>query len=219
MDATLVPERILSLSECVGAVAPAAWAYYWTSSEPGSRAASLEALGLQEAVVGPLASWIDAALGAGQLGFPSTFFSLAKAQEFRARFFANHDDVYVVGLALDRALALRSALKSVGTAHDGPATMLAQDAAPEPGGRALGFDVLALDTGGFHSFLCGGAERRLFARLGARPNARGLFDDPTLARDCAALVEAEGLGEPGPWSAWEVLAYEQGQAGQLPIAP
>lgn len=210
MDASLVPERILSVSECVGAVAPAAWAYYWTSSEPGSRAAALEALGLQEAVVEPLAKWIDVALGAGQLGFPSTFFSLAKAQEFRARFFPNHDDVHVVGLALDRdrALVLRTALKSVGTAHDGPGAMLAQDLALEPGGRPLGFDVLALDTGGFHSFLCGGAERRLFARLGARPNARGFFDEAGLARDCAALVEAEGLGEPGPWSAWEVLAYE-----------
>ncbi|MGC4113158.1 MAG: hypothetical protein QM765_00455 [Myxococcales bacterium] len=144
-----------------------------------------------------------------KLGWESTFFTLGKARECRDRFLARLDDVLILGIGLDaasRSKALKATTPIPGASPSGIFLALEKDRPLEAGGTLLGFDVLGLDCG-FHSYLCGGAEKDFFARLGAKPNEHGLFDEAT-AVQCAALVNGDTtMGEPGLWRAWEIRSF------------
>jgi len=80
--------------------------------------------------------------------------------------------------------------------------------APDPTGQLIGFDVLGIAYGEFHSWFCHSLEEPIAAELGIRTGAYGLL--PTWSEANARAEYASRLevgAEPVPWYAWAVISY------------
>jgi len=211
-DPGLVPERVVTLSTCLAPLCPDVWAYAWTKEPSEARAREQARFGLSEEAAGALTTWCDGAFQRGELGYPCVLLSRIVALDLWRRFLRS-SGALLLELALpseDLPDLLAAIAPVAGSAEGGLAAALRRQQEAEDG-LTLGFDVLGLDYGSFHSYLCNGLEREFAARFGARPNALGLFDDHRLARQCAAWAGGpEAKAEPGPWRAWRVVQHELG---------
>lgn len=209
MDAALVPERVLTASNCIVSFVPDSWAFDWGEDLQRRRDAAA-ACGLGEAEHDGLTVWADAALQDGRLGWPNVLFEVEAAFELKRRF--RLDDFVIFGISLPTDLAGAFLEENAGHAPPGHVQAISAGRPPADGGQRLGFDVLGWEGGiaGFHSYLCNGLETEFRAALGVVPNARGFFDSEGEARRCAAHVDGrEDLGEPGLWLPWLVQEYAE----------
>ena len=215
-DSSLVPATFWTASDCLANVAPGSWALEWVQMDEAQRLTEAEEFGLPRERVPEIISWVTARFDQ-DFGWPNVFLTLEAAREFCTRFVPRESDAAILGLALDRADAedfLRRSQPAEREGAPGLYTGLARRLRPEPGGQWMGSEVLCFDSGAFHSSLCNALERHFAEKLGARPNANGLYDDHALASQCAALASSAELGaEPGIWLAWKLSWYSPRQPG------
>ena len=212
MDASLLPARLWSASNCLARIAPGDWALEWVQRGDEERRSAAEAFGIPVDRLPALIEWATARFDR-DFGWPGIFLTLEAAREFCAAFVPEDSDAAILGLALsdeDVEGVLQWLAPGPREGAPGVHRCLEARGAPASGGLRLGWDVLVSDHGAgpSHSYLCNGLERDFAARLGARPNVYGLFDDPARARQCASYAGREDVGaEPGAWRAWLLTAY------------
>ncbi|HYI00341.1 hypothetical protein [Hyalangium sp.] len=209
-DASLVPATLWTASDCLASVAPDTWALEWVHMEEAERLTEAEDFDLPRDRVPELISWATSRFDQ-DFGWPNVFLTLAAAREFCARFVPGDSDAAILGLALAREDAddfLQRCTPGEREGAPGVYQCLMRRQEPEAGGQLLGSEVLGFDHGSFHSSLCNALERDFAAKFGARPNAQGLYDDHSLARQCAAHVDRGEVGaEPCVWRAWALTRY------------
>jgi hypothetical protein len=195
----LLPDELLSASPCICPTLPDTWALSWTSDSEAARHERAAALGIAKADVARLVEWITRRFDV-DVGWPNVLLSFEAAQALRAAFPAAAALV-LFGLAFPRGererllAALTPADPREGKA--GFLLALERDAAPAPGGVALGHEIVCLPE--LHSWLCNGLETDV-AKLGILPNAHGFIDDLQAATRAAEYCGREDVGaEPGLW--------------------
>ncbi len=212
MDPRLLPERILTVSDCITNLAPGTWAIEWANDTRKSRLKDAAKFGIDEAGLAEITQWTTKALENGTLGWPHVFFDLGIVREFAIKFLGQCSDVQVLGLALHHdecSVFLEEAAPGKGEGEVGVYTCINAGRELEVGGTAAGFDVLGLDFQSFHSYICNGLEVEFDQKLRIKPNTLGFFDRHADAIKCA---EHSGLdstaAEPALWQPWKVVLYD-----------
>lgn len=212
MNPGLLPETILTATDCIVEFAPGPWSISWTKVSPEARQEAGARFGLDRTSLEAFTNWSTEALETGELKWPSVFLDLDVARRVKARFLSNTGGVVVFGIALSRDLVdafLDETRKESGQGEPGVLSAIRRGEPPAQSGRLLGFDVLGWDCGSFHSYLCNGLENEFASVLGVRPNEHGFFDRLDDASRCADHCNSETTGaEPASWLPWMVLAYD-----------
>jgi hypothetical protein len=212
MSADLVPDRIITVSDCIADTAPDTWGIAWTVDPMDSRRDKAAAFGVHGADLDALIAWATAAFDSGRVGWPGMFLDLDAALDFRRTFLPAGIETAVVGIALPARLRDRfveATRPAPGSGVPGVVHAVLACASPAEGGRPLGFDVLGWDCSGFHSYLCNGLEVEFERVLGVTPNATGFFDSQDDATRCAEHAGLDTTGaEPAVWLPWRMLAYD-----------
>ena len=204
MAADLLPDRLLSLSDCICDFAPSHWAIQWVNVTDEERAAEASKFEVSPSrtqdIVDRATEWLDT----GRLGWPSVFFSLQDAREFSKRFLDNCTDLELVGISLHEECVdpfLREERPPADQGEPGIYTAVGNRRPLEPGGRAIGWEVLCYDHGGFHSWLCNGLEVAVAESCKIKPGKSGLIDDANDALAAASYCGRADVGaEPGFWA-------------------
>lgn len=211
MNASLLPDQIVTVSDCIVEVAPNVWSIAWAQVSEAERARRGGQFGLAGSALSDFITWCTEAFDAGLLGWPHVIFDLDVARGLRERLRTGAEAPRILGIALPRDLVERFARDAheTGSGEPGVLTALRRGTPPPEGGVTLGFDVLGWDWGAFHSYICNGLETEFASALGIRPNANGFFDDLDDARQCADHANLATTGaEPGLWLPWLTVAYD-----------
>jgi hypothetical protein len=213
MNGALLPDRILTASDCLVDLAPNTWGIAWTRDTIESRREAAAKFGLNEQALRELMDWSTAAIDSGSLGWPNVFLDVATAIHFRTSFLPASTDTVVFGIALPADLRdefLEGLRPGPQEGTPGVVRALEANVMQDEQGSLLGFDVLGWDHGGFHSYICNGLETEFQQALGLTPNAHGFFATEQEARRCAEHAGLETTGaEPALWLPWRVIRYER----------
>jgi hypothetical protein len=213
LSADLLPEDILSLSECISPSVQ----IYWGWHENGQ--AEARQFGVPEERLADLREWLT--LGE-RVHFSNVFYSVSAAQEFVAEFLPAVEHLHLLGIALPRGLVdafLQTNKQTVYNSTDGKYEeaeygineILRKGEPLSPYGHVLGFEVLSYNYHLGHSWLCNYLERKMHTLYGIRPNSRGFIDTLEEAMQVYEwIAEDEQKGqraEPEPYYPWLVVEY------------
>jgi hypothetical protein len=223
MAADVLPEHLFSASACICPRVPGIWAVRWVSMPNEERFGSAEAFGIGRERLAGIVDWVTAGLQSGKLGWPGMFLSLSTARAFAHEWLESTDGLALLGIGMQAqfvATFLRegapggAAARAWGQDVASPGTPAVYAAvrkgrSPARGGQALGFELLGYDgMEGFHSWLCNGLDRSVYAQLGIRPNEVGLLNTADEARRALQSISTAGVGkEPGVWLPWLIIRY------------
>ncbi len=215
----LLPQTLLSASQCICNFAPDTWCIEWMpSSKEITR--NEKTFGLSSQAVTELTAWATSRMDK-DIGWPNVCFTLATAFTIVNRFLNSEIENVVFGLGLHRRFVdpflecAKPPPPQEGYARVGPQgvySSVARGYTLEDGGAILGFEPAAFsETIMACSWLCGGFEAIVHNALGVTPNAYGFIDSPEeafkvveyLSNDKVANVE-------GLWFPWLIVEYESG---------
>jgi hypothetical protein len=217
-SASLLPDVLVSASECLCPQFPNTSAIDWVKASEESREESLSDVGV------PPGSWTEARAWASErfeldFGWPGVFYTIDAARDARSRFFPRDSKVKIVGLGLPSHCVdefVRYTTPPVpdpGFSPQGVSGSLYCVRRSRPlaaGGRRLGYEPLNVSFGQIAcSWICNGLETQCETRLGARPGPNGMLETIELAERCRTEISREETGaEPGLWLPWLLVAYD-----------
>jgi hypothetical protein len=217
MDEALLPDEIVSASECICPQFPDASAIDWVQASDETRFKALDAVGLPAAFRADARTWATDNFDVN-FGWPGVFFTAVAANEARRQLFGDGSQVKVIGLGLplqwvDAFIAEASPPPPAdGFAAQGETGYLQMAKQLSPlaaGSQWLGFELLNVEFGQIvHSWLCNGLETHCADALGIRPGANGLIETLESADLCRNEIAREEVGaEPGLWLPWLLVEY------------
>lgn len=219
MDEKIVPETVLSVSDCLCKQYPDT-SILWGNSEM-KKERYMDQLGLSLNTVQLFEQWIEEHRNTGDVLFPQVFSSLHSAQDFLNRFLIQLPGIRIISIGLPEQYIV-DFLKDVELFSSknpepyGVEKMLSQH---HPlgieGAKKVGYEVLGFDSGSFHSYLCNGLERDLRQHFNFSPNHYGLIDSIEEADRysdyCNALGEET---EPVLWFPWAIFEHKKRRANK-----
>ena len=214
MDRAVVPESVLSVSECICTHYPDI-SILWGNSEL-KKDRYMEQLGLSLTTFQILEQWIEEHRKTGDMLFPQVFSNSNAAQTFVDRFLNHLPDIRIISIGLPEQYKVDfledvAAFSSQNPEPYGVEKMVSQHISPDTdGAKKIGYEVLGFDSGLFHSYLCNGLERDFDHQLNTSLNSHGLihtFEKADRYSDyCNELGEAT---EAVLWLPWAIIEYER----------
>ena len=211
MSSVLMPEMILSLSNCICQTAPNDWTIEWASYNPKNRNQVANSFGMNENELEQAIIFTTNEIEK-KIGYPNVIFSLSDAIYFCQRFVKNHK-AELLGLGLPeqyRDELMEDLTPEEGCGQLGIYQALKGHSRIDIGGELLGYEILNFDRGLNCSWLCNGLEKRVFRQLGEKPNSYGFLSDLEIAIKAAEYCSSEEVGaEPGLWLPCSVTKYQK----------
>ncbi len=212
MSHDLLPERILSASDCVACPhLPALWAFISSSDPDALRRSSASAVAIaDDRLVELVLSLSEQGEASGVVSWPDVFLTIDGARRFAARFLPIADEWTLIGLGLQQRY-VAAVEHRLGAGRTGCWAAIDHARELAPGGELLGFELLGFDgAGSGHTWLCNGVERTFYEAGGVRPNHAGFLATPQDAAGCLAHIIAHpDYAEPVPWFPWLVVRYSR----------
>ena len=203
-DADLVPERIISLSSCIGIQLDVMWA--WNLDQ---YAEQINAFGIPETRFDEFVSWNNKITEQVDPGYPRIFSLIRFLQELVRNFITDYSGLHMIGIAVHQERV--EAKWPHPHVHDETFNRLIAQGKPlEVGGNPLGFEVVGVDYGLECSWYCSGLEKDMRELFEIRPGKFGLLQSYEEARQVVDWIEAGDLGtrsEPYPYEAWLLVEY------------
>jgi hypothetical protein len=217
VSAQLIPNEVISASDCICPQFPGPYAISWCETPDGDRASLLAAVGVPRELHGRAIEWATSVFGE-VYGWPGVFYTAEAAREAKAQFFASAESVKVIGLGLPEEFAIEFVSEATPPAsppgyapsgESGYLECLKRTNQLPQGGRTLGFELLNLQLGMLEdSWLCNGMEGHCALKLQIRPSANGLLSSAEEAMCCCAEIARDEVGaEPGPWYPFLLVEY------------
>ena len=207
----LLPERVLTLSPCLTEFFPDAWAIEWVTNSDAERLAAASALGIPSHLVPAVVRHMTDALSALQLGWPGVWLSLTAGRAAANDFLPDSSDFALLGLGVpgDLVESLSSAVEpKPGEGPSGLYQTLSRRAPLEPTGDPAGWELLGVELGACHSWLCNSVHVLAQSRLGITPNALGLIPTEEQARQVTTLISQDpSIAEPASWFPGLLVRY------------
>src|SRR5687767_4808836 len=181
----LLPQEIISASDCLCPQFPDAYAITWTSDSEENKAKGFDSIGLSPDLRDVATEW---ATGNFQksFGWTGVFYSLQAAQSAKEMFFPKDSNILPIGLGLPTEFAVdfleyaAPAPPKEGYAPTGASGWfeVVKKLQPLPEGQFLGFELLNVDYGNIaHSWLCNHLDVYFSETLGIQPNQWGLIEE------------------------------------------
>ncbi|MFB3224842.1 hypothetical protein [Exiguobacterium sp. PHA03] len=214
MDKKIVPESVLSVSECICTHYPDI-SILWGNSEV-KKDRYMEQLGLSSNTFQLLEKWIEEHRKTGDVLFPQVFSNLDAAQTFVDRFLNHLPDIRLISIGLPEQYRVDflddvTAFSSKNPEPYGVEKILQRQLPVNmEGAQIIGYEVLGFDSRSFHSYLCNGLERDFSHYFNFSLNSHGLihtFEEADRYSDyCNELGEAT---EAVLWLPWAIFEYER----------
>jgi len=212
----LLPQQIISASDCLCPQFPGAYAIEWTVVSEEQQAAAFDTVSLPPAKRPEAVEWATRNFQKS-FGWPGVFYCPEEAIRTRDRFFPGESNIQVVGLGLPdefvEAFLMDAAprLSGEGRTPQGEpgAFEVVKRRQPLPEGPFLGFELLNVEHGEvWHSWLCYGLEVDFAVRMDVQPNEQGLLPDlQTAKRCCEAMDKEEVIAGSDVWLPWGLVRY------------
>jgi hypothetical protein len=212
--AKLPPGKIITLSTCLTATLPHNWAYEWVGVTDEERKRRAEVWGLHDSDLNEFIKWATERQRAGKIGYPHTLLTLDTATDLLRRFQIKRNGWHLLGLGLRRDSAA-SFVAEYAPRHENELLMVIAQAISEGNaldrsGQVIGYEVLAWEVDGFHSWFCSLSEKDVSDELGIHPEPNGLLDsyeDATKVASAAAQPHDAAPFGPVAWYPWAVVSY------------
>jgi hypothetical protein len=210
-----LPPGALTVSHCLGVVAPDAWAIEWVAMDGAERCADAARCGISEERLPDVIAWVCEQFDR-TFAWPHVFLNLAAAQECRRRFLP--EAFRLLQTALPEELVSSFLSLAAPPLRQPDYAPMGETGAYQavfrrehdlPSAERRGFEILGYDRygGGFHSFRCFDFTKD-FADLGVSFNRWGLIDDEDQALRCAELANRpENRSCPDAWHSWLILEH------------
>lgn len=201
MNNELLPEKIITVSECICDNLPGTWDL--------ERADSIK--NILHDPKKELSVWVEDQFEKGYIGWQYGFGNIETARAFYARFLNDMDDVYLFGIGVseeDAVFLLGEEKPAENTGGTLVYSVLSRAEILDTA-NLVGFDVLGYDMGYFHSYICNGFESPFYTLFDMKPNKFGLYDSYAKAKQAAEHLSGESSGaEPAVWLSWAVCRFE-----------
>ncbi len=214
MDKVIVPESVLSVSECICTHYPDI-SILWGNSEI-KKDRYMEQIGLSPNTFQLLEQWIEEHRETGDVLFPQVFSNLNAAQMFVNHFLNHLPDIRIISIGLPEQYKVDfledvAAYSSKNPEPYGVEKILQRQLAVNMEGfQKIGYEVLGFDSGLFHSYLCNGLEHDFSQQFNFSINSRGLIhtfeEADRYSNYCNELGEAT---EAVLWFPWGVFEYKR----------
>jgi hypothetical protein len=208
-DASLVPSRLITASECMADMFPSLWALRWTAFSEDERAVEAAKFGVAPDDLPRLIEYMSRALDQREFGWPCVWFSSEAAIAAIKEFVPAFDKLVLMGLGLPRDLVGDFLARATPEDHSGMCTMLRTGNSMASGGKPLGWEILGYEFGGgLHSWLCNSVEKEASLQLGIRPGGNGLLVCEHDARSVVEMIRRGAVGaEPAAWFSFLLAEY------------
>ena len=202
---SVVPDSIVTLSDCFTDVAPDEWADAGYHYEDEERAADALKFGIPASAVPALVNLFTTEVALHHI--TNAFPSLSVGRAFY-RQCADKEAVALLGIGLEPSLLPSFYGQRNDDINRGYGLFERVEAKQslEHGGRPLGFEPLGFEATKFHSWLCHNAPADVSERFGIQPNRYGFIDEFADAVRVTEHLKATGA-EPAVWEPWLVVQY------------
>lgn len=213
MSPQLLPDLIVSASDCIVDIFPNFWAISWAGGITNEeRKQQANKFGLPTKSLEELINWTTECLAKDELAYPTMFINFDDAKTFIKNFGTSIPNTVLLGIGLHKSLVSKF-LADAKPPAEGimPAVYYSinKQLKLAQGGRSIGFEVLGYDEyGSNHSWLCNDLQSDANEQFGIRPGKLGLLDTLAEATKVAEHASREEVGaEPGVWLPWLVVQY------------
>jgi hypothetical protein len=214
----LLPEEIISASDCLCPQFPDSYAIKWTADSDEKRAKGFDSVGLPPDARAAATEWATENFQKS-FGWTGVFYSLQEAEKAKALFFPNDSNLLLIGLGLPSEFVVDFLEDAAPPPpKEGYAPMgasgwfeVVKRLEPLPEGQFLGFELLNVEYGKIsHSWLCNHLEVHFSETRGIQPNRWGLIEGLEDATQSCEDINDEKVGaEPGLWLPWAVVKYDR----------
>lgn len=202
LQTPLLPEKLVSLSNCMCPKLGAHWGWI-----PGNPEAALK-FGIPENKLSEFLEWCVTEYKA-DMDFWCMFYSPDSARRFVERFLPDRSDLFLIGAGLHKSLEATN-LREPPTSEPYPIERRIEQHLPlDEGGTVLGFEVISFSYGDFAcSWLCSCLHEEMYNLYGIRPGQYGLLETQESARQIYQwITENKHRAEPEPYDYWLLISY------------
>ncbi len=200
----LIPETILTLSECFTDIAPDIWAFEGYNVDDEERSEEALKFGITGPAVREMVSLLTHENGA----LPANAFPhLSVAQEFY-RHSAPEADIALLGIGLEPSLMSSLYAQRDDDVNHGYGLIERLELMHplQIGGEPLGHEPLGFEATKFHSWLCHDEPPEALKRFGVRPNRHGFIESLADAARVTKHLKSAGA-TPAIWEPWLIVQY------------
>ena len=208
MNSQIMPETILSVSNCICDVYPDISSVWSTSEKEKDK--YRQNLDIPNTTFNNLIEWINDKNNSGDFGFPHVFNNLESARDFYLNFLYNVQGLHLVGIGLpeeynDEFVEDTGITKET---YHGIEKNIINRCQMGSNGSVLGFEILGYDMGTFHSYICNSLEEDYDKEFGFRLNSSGFISTIDEAKKLAEYTNQDTVGaEPVLWLPWVIVKY------------
>ena len=213
IDKDLVPDTLLSVSECICDFHPET-AVLWSGSNEAKRKYAQQ-LNISHDTYEEIEKWVEDRLEEGIFGFPQVFTTIELAREFLSKFLCHLSDTRIIGIGLpekyvEEFIEYEELQNKLEESQYGIEKLLLQRIPiDEKDSIMLGYEVLGFEYGTFHSYLCNGLEKDYEKHFGFTLNENGFISNLIEAiRYCDYTNDDEVGAEPVLWLPWGIFEYK-----------
>lgn len=213
MDIDLIPDTILSVSECICDFHPEINILWGSSDETKNK--YIQQLDISRSTYEQIESWIEDKFDIGVFAYPQVFTSVKLAREFTNKFLSKISNARIIGIGLPENsmndFFEYEDLQGQQEEQYGVGKLLLSNSIVEQmNSRLLGYEVLGYENGSFHSYLCNGLEKELHKQFKFSLNDKGFIASLEEANRYCKYSNQEEIGtESVKWFSWAVFEYEK----------
>jgi hypothetical protein len=213
----LLPDKIISLSNCICKFIPDTWCIEWTGDKNDLRDYSANYFSIDTNLQKKFAKWITGQFDKN-FGWPNVIFQIEMAKEIISSFVEAIDEILIIEAGLHRQFlksfiaAAESTPSAEGYApigRQGLLEVILNRNRLSDNGVTLGYEPLVFNYSLSCSWLCNGLEKVAHEHLEIVPNTEGLINCFNDARRCVEFISRDEIGsEPGLWLPWLLIKHE-----------
>jgi hypothetical protein len=212
MDEGLIPNTILSASECLCDFHPD-MSVLWGGSNK-TKLNYAQQLHISQSTYEEMEKWIEDKYEAERFAYPQMFTNVKEAREFCNKYLNHLSNAKVIGIGLpencvDEFIEYEETQNRPEKNQYGiEKLILNKTLIEEKDSKILGFEVLGFENGTFYSYLCNGLEKDFKEHFGFTLNKNGFISSVEEAtRFCDYSNDEEVGTEPVLWLPWAIFEY------------
>ncbi|WP_339147903.1 MULTISPECIES: hypothetical protein [unclassified Sutcliffiella] len=210
-DKHLIPETILSASDCICDFHPEINALWGRSKEAKQK--YIQRINISQSTYEEIENWVGDNFEGGIFAYPQVFTTKELAKEFLYKFLCHLSDAKIIGIGLpekyvDEFIKYEEPLNIAENQYGIEKLLLTRLPIEEKESKFIGYEILGYENGGFHSYLCNGLEKDFNEHFKFTLNQNGFI--PSLeeaARYCGYSNEEDVGTEPVLWLPWAIYEY------------
>jgi len=211
MDKQLIPDTILSASDCICDFHPEINVLWGRSKEAKHK--YIQRLNISQSTYEEIENWVGDKFEGGIFAYPQVFTTIELAKEFLYKYLCHISDSRIIGIGLpekyvDEFIEYEEPLNAPENQYGIEKLLLKRLPIEEKDSKFMGYEILGYEYGAFHSYLCNGLEKDFNEHFKFTLNQNGFI--PSLedaARYCEYSNNEDVGTEPVLWLPWAIYEY------------